>query len=154
MMGKMRRPEGRESARRRRSRFARTVAAACDELIGEIERRRADRQISARVAQRFLEAIEQVAVVAEDEPDQRQRDETERADELLGLYEGTPLTEWAADQVLLPPRITIFRRAIEGLSASPATQREEIRRTVKHEIAHHLGYSDEDLRRLGLGDAD
>ncbi|TMD58577.1 MAG: metallopeptidase family protein, partial [Chloroflexi bacterium] len=51
-------------------------------------------------------------------------------------------------------RITIFRRATEGLSASPARQREEVRNTVKHEIAHHLGWSDQRLHELGLGDAD
>lgn len=154
MMVPMRRREGRESARRRRARFGRIVDAAIVDLKSEIARARDDGRLSAPIARLFREAIEEVAVLVEDEPDERQREEHPEADDLLGLYEGVPKTEWAADHALIPPRITIFRRAIEGLSASPATQREEVRRTVKHEIAHHLGYDDEQLHRLGLGDAE
>lgn len=127
---------------------------AVDELIADIERRRDDGTLSARFAERYLKAIEEVAIVIADNPDARQREENEHPDDLLGIYEGVPLTEWAADQALVPPRITIFRRATEALSASPARQRDEVRRTVKHEIAHHLGWSDEQLHALGLGDAD
>ena len=154
MMSAMPRRQGRESERRRRSRFGRLVDEAVDELIADIKRRRDDGTLSPRFAALFLEAIEAVAIVTADAPDARQREENERPDELLGIYEGVPLTEWAADQALIPPRITIFRRATEGLSASSDRQREEVRKTVKHEIAHHLGWSDERLHELGLGDAD
>jgi predicted Zn-dependent protease with MMP-like domain len=150
----MPRREGRESERRRRARFARLVDEAIDELLADIERRRDEGQVSRGVAERIIDAIEHVAILVEDAPDARQREENERADELLGIYEGVPLTEWAADLAMMPPRITIFRRATEALSASPQRQREEVRKTVKHEIAHHLGWSDERLHEIGLGDAD
>lgn len=94
-----------------------------------------------------------VDIVVEDEPDARQRAENERAEQLLGLYEGVPLTERGLEP-LLPDRITIFRRPIEAISASPAKQREIVRRTVVHEIAHHFGISDDRLHELGLGDED
>ena len=154
MMDSMSRRLGRESERRRRARFARLVEHAIDDLFDEIERRRDDGTLSAAFAGMYLEALGDVAVVIEEEPDERQREENERADTLLGLYEGVPIVEWAADQALIPPRITIFRRATERLSASPQRQRDEIRKTVRHEIGHHLGWSDERLHELGLGDAD
>ncbi len=154
MMERMRRQEGRETARRRRARFGRIVDDALAELRAEIAAAPDDGRMSEGIAKLFRDALNEVAVVVADEPDARQRRDQDDAHELLGLYEGVPRTEWAADHALVPPRITIFRRAIEELSASPATQREEIRRTVKHEIAHHLGYSDDELHRLGLGDAD
>ncbi|HYY55452.1 MAG TPA: metallopeptidase family protein [Candidatus Dormibacteraeota bacterium] len=150
----MPRRAGRETERRRRARFGRLVEEAVDDLKVEIAARRDGGQLSPRLAHSFLEAIEHVAILTADEPDARQREENERAEDLLGIYEGVPLTEWAADQALLPPRITIFRRATEALSPSPSRQREEVRKTVKHEIAHHLGWSDERLNELGLGDAD
>ena len=146
--------QGREAERRRRARFARLVGEAIDDLRAEIARRRDDGVLSPRLADRYLEAIEEVAIVTADVPDARQREENESADGLLGLYEGVPLTAWAADHAMLPPRITIFRRATEALSQSPARQRDEVRKTVKHEIAHHLGWSDEQLHALGLGDAE
>lgn len=152
-MVRMPRREGRESERRRRARFGRVVEAAVSELRAEIESRGRDGRLSPRFAELFAEALGEVAIVVADVPDARQREENDDPAGLLGLYEGVPRTEWAADHALVPPRITIFRRAIEDLSPSPAVQREEIRDTVKHELAHHLGYSDEDLERLGLGDA-
>src|SRR5215217_3751246 len=58
---------------------------------------------------------------------------------LLGLYEGTPLTErgewWAAGS--LPDRITIFRNPTLEVCDTPEDVVEEVRITVVHEIAHH-----------------
>jgi predicted Zn-dependent protease with MMP-like domain len=150
----MSRRGGRESERRRRARFSRLVEEAVDDLVAEIKGRRDSGLLSPRLAERYLQALKEVAILVADEPDDRQREENEHADDLLGIYEGVPLTEWAADQALLPPRITIFRLATEALSPSPARQREEVRKTVKHEVAHHLGWSDQRLHELGLGDAD
>lgn len=146
----MRRREGREKQRRRRARFGRIVEAAVAELREEIAAAHQQGRISDGIARAFGEAFDEVAVLVEDEPDERQRLENPAADELLGLYEGVPRIEWAAEHALLPPRITVFRRAIEALSPSPGVQRVEIRKTVKHELGHHLGYSEADLHRLGL----
>lgn len=71
--------------------------------------------------------------------------------ELLGLYEGVPLTErgefWAAGS--LPDRITIFRRPTLAICADPAEVAEEVAVTVVHEVAHHFGIDDERLHELG-----
>jgi len=73
--------------------------------------------------------------------------------ELLGLYEGTPLTErgewWAAGS--LPDRITIFRRPTLEMCESRDEVVDEVRVTVVHEIAHHFGIDDERLHELGWG---
>ena len=70
---------------------------------------------------------------------------------LLGLYEGTPLTErdswWEAGS--LPDRITIFRKPILEICHSREEVIREITVTVVHEVAHHFGISDERLHELG-----
>src|ERR671932_534584 len=71
--------------------------------------------------------------------------------ELLGLYEGTPLTErdgwWASGS--LPDRITIFRNPTLEVCSTVADVVEEVRVTVVHEIAHHFGIDDDRLHELG-----
>jgi predicted Zn-dependent protease with MMP-like domain len=93
-----------------------------------------------------------VQIVVENEPTDEQRPKD--GSELLGLYEGVPLTGRGAYEPYLPDRISIFRGPIERMSASPRRQAEIVRDTVVHEIAHHFGISDERLRELGRGDAD
>src|SRR5919202_6609444 len=71
--------------------------------------------------------------------------------DLLGLYEGTPLTErdswWAAGS--LPDRITVFRRPTLAACDTVDEVVDEVRVTVVHEIAHHFGIDDERLHELG-----
>ncbi|MGL5817440.1 MAG: metallopeptidase family protein [Phycicoccus sp.] len=73
--------------------------------------------------------------------------------DLLGIYEGTPLTDrgesWAAGS--LPDRITLFRGPLIRMSDDIDDLTEEIAVTVVHEIAHHFGIDDEALHRLGWG---
>jgi predicted Zn-dependent protease with MMP-like domain len=121
-------------SRLRQARFARLVARALDELPAE-----------------FRERMRNIEIVVEDEPSPEQL----RGDgELLGLYEGVPLTDRGAMEPYLPDRISIFRGPIERISASPRRQAEIVRDTVVHEIAHHFGISDKRLGELGLGDED
>jgi predicted Zn-dependent protease with MMP-like domain len=72
--------------------------------------------------------------------------------QLLGLYEGTPLTErgdaWAG---ALPDRITLFRGPLMRMCADRAELLEEIAITVVHEIAHHFGIDEARLHDLGWG---
>lgn len=69
---------------------------------------------------------------------------------LLGLYHGVPLTRRGQGyNLVLPDRITLYRRPILQVAQTPDAIRRQIRRTVLHEIAHHFGISDERLRDLG-----
>jgi predicted Zn-dependent protease with MMP-like domain len=70
--------------------------------------------------------------------------------DLLGLYEGIPLTERGQFyNGVLPDRIFIFRAPILRLCDSVAEAVEEVHTTVVHEIAHHFGISDARLHELG-----
>ncbi len=69
---------------------------------------------------------------------------------LLGLYQGVPLTQRSSRYGGVPPdKITIYRWPIERVAgADPDRLKEQIRRVVRHEIAHHFGISDERLVEL------
>jgi len=100
----------------------------------------------------FREALAEVAIVIDDEPTAQQRRENELADDemLYGLYEGVPRTEYGADWSGMPNRITLFRLPLEEDFADPAELADEVRITVIHELAHHLGIDDDRLDELGL----
>ena len=117
-----------------RARFARLVRRALMDLPAE-----------------FGQRMRNVEIVVDDEPDP---DHTQPGRELLGLYEGVPLTERSYGEPILPDRISIYRGPIQRMSASPKRQAQIVRDTVIHEIAHHFGISDARLAELGRGDAD
>ena len=99
----------------------------------------------------FRDRLGSVAIVIEDEPSAAQLTDDELgAEGLYGLYEGTPRTEWAADSVAAPNKITLFRLALEGDFADPDDLAAEVRLTVIHELAHHLGIDDDRLDELGV----
>jgi predicted Zn-dependent protease with MMP-like domain len=99
----------------------------------------------------FRDSLLEVAIVIEDEPSAAQLREDELGgDGLYGLYEGTPRTEWAADSVAAPNKITLFRLALEADFADPDELANEVRVTVMHELAHHLGIDDDRLDELGV----
>jgi predicted Zn-dependent protease with MMP-like domain len=77
-------------------------------------------------------------------------DDTSPAANLLGLYEGIPLTKRGTSySAAMPDRITIFKAAICRQSHSHADVVATVRKTVIHEIAHHFGISDPRLDELG-----
>ncbi|MCA1669062.1 MAG: metallopeptidase family protein [Thermomicrobia bacterium] len=103
----------------------------------------------------ILRMLDNVAVVVADAPTGHQRRRMRLADdeELLGLYEGIPLTERTSGYgAVLPDKVTIFQRAIEARCDSEAELVAEVRQTVVHELAHHLGISDARLIELGFED--
>jgi predicted Zn-dependent protease with MMP-like domain len=101
----------------------------------------------------FRIALGEVAIIVEDEPtDEQLRDNGLRLDEsMYGLYEGVPRTEWAADWAMSPNRITLFRGPLEDDFPDPRELEDEVRMTVVHELAHHLGIDDDRLDELGAG---
>lgn len=71
---------------------------------------------------------------------------------LLGLYEGIPLTHRAEyGGLAMPDRITIFRRPILARCRTEADVVRQVRVTVVHEVGHHFGISDRRLHELGWG---
>ncbi len=109
-------------------------------------------QALAGIPMPFAAALDEVAIVIADEPSPAQRRENGlRADETLyGLYDGTPRTAWGADDVPFPNTITIFRLPLEEDFPDPLDLEDEVRITVIHELAHHLGIDDDRLEELGV----
>ena len=107
----------------------------------------------ASIPAEFRAALAEVAIVVEDWPTDEQLEENglEPDDLLYGLYEGVPRTEWAADWAAVPNRITLFRVPLEEDFPDPIELAREVRMTVVHELAHHLGIDDDRLDELGAG---
>lgn len=77
-------------------------------------------------------------------------DRAEDGSDILGLYDGTALTQ--RDRYgfgELPDRIVLFREPLLALCADLDELRDEIHVTLVHEIAHYYGIDDEELHRLG-----
>ena len=103
----------------------------------------------------FDRALEEVAIVIEDWPSRDQLSLSERGRDggtydLYGLYEGTPRTDWGADLVPFPNKITLFRVPLLQDFTSDIALENEVRQTVLHELAHHLGIDDDRLGQLGI----
>lgn len=66
---------------------------------------------------------------------------------LLGLYEGRPVTERSAADLMLegPDRIRIFQRPHEEMSRTPAELERIVTDTVWHEIGHYFGLSEREI---------
>lgn len=91
--------------------------------------------------------LDNVVVVVEDWPTPEQ---DPKGEGMLGIYEGISLLERGGDYWgALPDQITIFRLPHLALQLSQEEMEREIRRTVLHELAHHLGIDDDRLQELG-----
>ena len=70
--------------------------------------------------------------------------------DLLGLYDGVPLTERDTSYGgVLPDRIIIFRNPTLAFCDTVDDVIDEVHITVVHEIAHFVGIDDERLHQLG-----
>lgn len=93
------------------------------------------------VPEQLLALMDNVAVVIEDRHEE---------EDLLGLYEGVPLTEREDyGGLVMPDRITVYRLPLCEMCATPEEIVDEVRITVVHELAHHFGIDDDELHRLG-----
>jgi predicted Zn-dependent protease with MMP-like domain len=107
----------------------------------------------AGIPQPFRAALEEIALVIADEPTPEQlRENGMRPDETMyGLYEGVPLDEWGGNYLPVATRIIVFRLPLEEDFPHPDDLADEVRVTILHELAHHLGIEDEDrLTQLGI----
>ena len=100
---------------------------------------------------RFREAMQNIAIVVEDEPTLEQLDEVgiEPPDTLLGLYQGIPLTErqWSQGNTL-PDKITLFQGPIEDASDDEDDLVVAIGETLIHEVGHYFGLSEEEIEEI------
>lgn len=72
-------------------------------------------------------------------------------DLLFGLYVGVPKTRRGFTYgEIVPDKIVIFRQAIQQVCRTPARIRECVQKTVLHEIGHHFGMDEDQLRAAGV----
>lgn len=108
--------------------------------------RRLVRRAVLSLPSEFSSRMDNVEVVVRREPSAADREagEVGAEDDLFGLYTGIPLTDRASYGMALPDRIVIFQGPHER-AFGPAEMEAEVHRTVRHEVAHHFGISDERL---------
>jgi len=104
----------------------------------------------------FRQKMQNVDIVIEDEPSIKQLrlfDKTHQTQQelILGLYQGIPLSNRThLYGMVLPDKITIFKKNIERVCQTPLQIKKVVYRTVQHEIAHHFGISDQRLREMDV----
>ena len=106
----------------------------------------------AALPQQARKEMKNVAIIIEQRPRRRKSREVgiKLHETLLGLYEGIPLTRRDSGYSgVLPDKITIFQEPIEELGGeNPEKLADLVREVVWHEIGHHFGLSDPELRAL------
>jgi predicted Zn-dependent protease with MMP-like domain len=105
----------------------------------------------ATLPRRFRDAMQNLVILVQDEPaPELLRDmEIEPPDTLLGLYQGTPLTErgWGYGNTL-PDRILIFQGPHERDAEDADDLVGSIGETLIHEIGHYFGLSEGEIQEI------
>jgi predicted Zn-dependent protease with MMP-like domain len=99
---------------------------------------------------KFRELMDNVVITTEDvaRPGNVTAIKITQGETLLGLYEGVPRTRRGPNYGMVQPdKITIFKEPIVALGQTPEGIRKLIKETVRHEIGHHFGLSDEAIHR-------
>ncbi len=102
-----------------------------------------------RIPRRFRDHFSNVAVFVEDEPSEEhfRAAQTPPGHTLLGLYQGVPLDRrgWRY-HMALPDQVTLFQGPIERAASSSRDVRRIVYETLWHELAHHLGMDEDEVR--------
>ena len=103
------------------------------------------------IPRRFRDAINNVAVIVEDEPPDHVLHDMDIGpeDDLFGLYEGTPLPDRGTSYGnTLPDRISIYQVPIEQACDTDDDIRVCVAETVIHELGHYFGMSEEEIEEI------
>ena len=99
------------------------------------------------IDERFLAMLKNVEIIVEDNPSPSQIQKLKlRGALLFGLYEGIPLIKREQYSQVLPDKITIFKNQIEQVYSDPEDIKKAVKDTVWHEIAHHFGMDEKQVR--------
>ncbi len=110
-------------------------------------------QFEKAIPEKFRPHIKNVAFLVEDEPsaDIRHREGLSDGETLLGLYHGVPTPargDWYGMGTTMPDTITLFRLPIEQAALQDGISvAEVIRDTIWHEVAHHFGMDEHEVRQ-------
>ncbi|HHT9126204.1 MAG TPA: metallopeptidase family protein [Candidatus Brocadiia bacterium] len=110
------------------------------------------REAVDELPQQFREKLEDTIIIVEDMPDKAVVDKLSLPSNrvLSGLYQGVPLTRRSSLYGgVLPDKIIIYRKNIEASCKSRSEIKKNVQRVVRHEVAHHFGFTDKQIRKLG-----
>ena len=93
------------------------------------------------IPEEFHEYFDSLLVAFEDEPPDDMVD-------VMGIYEGVPLVERGYGGTLLPDSIILFKGPIERASDSYGDLKNQIYKTVLHEIGHYFGLNEKQVDHL------
>lgn len=99
-------------------------------------------QVMDELPEEYISRLDNVVITYEDRPTQEQREKLKLrgSHELLGLYEGVPLTKRGSGyNFVLPDKITLFKEALMNQSHDLASFKSQVKHTLWHEIAHYYG---------------
>lgn len=102
----------------------------------------------------FSEMLEEVLIEVRDMPTREDLKQSpiKHPEQLLGLYIGRPRTERHVEEWGVPSDVIyIYQGNIERICNSEAELVQQVRITVLHEVGHHFGLDEQDLRDLGYG---
>ena len=117
-------------------------------------------QVLEELPQQVRDLLEEVPLIVEDFPSHEtlEKMRIRRRGGLLGLYTGVPLIHRSVDQSGVPSDvIQIYREGILSQSRNSLGKldrkrlRRQIRVTILHELGHHHGMTERELRELGYG---
>ena len=125
--------------------YTKLSAEAFDRIVAEA---------IARIPQEFRRHLDNVLISVQPYPSRELLAELGFSpdEELFGYFSGVPLTERdLTDPPLYPDTIYIFQEPLEDFCQSREELIDEIEITVVHEIAHFMGFGDDELEALGYG---
>lgn len=103
------------------------------------------------IPKKFRDKLDNVVITVAEDPSAGQLNKLgyRQGALLFGLYEGVPqLRRGVHYNMAIPDRITIFKNPIEKVSQTPEQIKQQVRNTVYHEIAHHFGMDEKEIRRV------
>jgi predicted Zn-dependent protease with MMP-like domain len=112
------------------------------------------REAIAGIPPEILARVHNVDIVIERRPTARDRKLAGAGSGrlLLGLYHGIPLTKRGEYyNLVMPDKISIYQEHVEAICETDDDIREQVRKTVLHELGHYFGIDDDRLRELGMG---
>jgi len=107
-------------------------------------------QVLKKLPYRFLNKLKNIAIIAQNEPSEFQRQQLGYSSGgcILGLYEGVPQIKRQHYHRAAPDKITLFQKNIERAAGNNQERIKQIvQETVWHEIAHHFGMNEEEIKK-------
>ena len=102
------------------------------------------------IPKEFRKEFNNLAFVIENYPTpyQQRKIAMRKGSIIFGLYEGVPLQRRNSGYTgVLPDKISIFKKPIEYFSRDEEHLRKIVKNTVWHEVAHHFGMNEAEVRK-------